>query len=426
MANNPCDRRVWPDNATEVAGVVQQCKSELAVATQVLSELEGDLESEHEHGQSEQRQILEQQFAKQTERFQQLVHERDVAYETLLPIVNCHVLRIRQRQQGGVIFSNTLSKHPDTLQDDLQACRDHVFKKIEQFGSGHDAGFVGWSYRVVENHLRDRDRGRRRRDCHERPFSSVAFDESETANLETSPDDNMELPEYQAADQIDFLEPFSAADLATLNTWRNKPTDTLSDPILVLATFQWWSKVPNGQRFSWLRPLILSESCLDENLANIQSVDRDLCSLDRMTRQVALCNLFGMGPNSLLKAFARKRHQLLQLDYFWHRLFCDFPSLEKDELAGIASEHPVTRLVWLVIGQLIPQLPDKLAWQQLVRDLRLQRLFPWLTFLEEHEVSSRLRELARSTSSRTAHGVSSNEIERYHHFEQLWQVYPNA
>ena len=369
------DSHFPPSDLAAAAVRIAELKRRTSELRQTRDRLQNEADEALNAGDEPAVDALLQQAEHHEDEAIELSKNQRTEFEPLIPTLTRHVESVRRKLRcQGVPESSEFN-------DDLNAAWLHLWRKINKFDAerAEHSGFEGWSYRVVENCIRDRRRKAAKRLRDERSAGSlaVATSTSETidaAQLATDPN---------AEDPASNLDAWSDADLESLESWPPR------DRLIALFPIGWWDELPPRVRDAWLAAALRSDAADDE-----------FRELSRDERAAELPGFLGMTDWAYRKECGRKRHRIVELDRFWQMLdttvqiepFTDAQLQRLNELAGAFE-----RVVVLCGHALWPRLGGRLPFAAAFRGYRFRAGFPWLRFVETNERGQRIDLLVRST-----------------------------
>lgn len=269
-------------------------------------------------------------------------------------------------------------------------------KKIDQFKP--DAHFSGWLRKMCERLLLSALRKR----------ANSEMNRSVELHAESSPDSGQRSAVEQVlAEEFDqeMRRPFSDRDWNQIVLWACQNPRT---PVTVLVGFGFWRKLRSDtspDRLAvwneWL------EDCGIENPAAMLSAMDHTCNPDDINGRIRiLAEHLDLSYNSTWKDWDRKRHLVVELEFFWQHFLSSFGKFQTDQVRAVGSCLLNDRIPILCIDQIWPRAQGLDQWLEFRADYRFRGTPPLLRFLQLVQLEDRIELFAKSMYGEVAHNVT--------------------
>lgn len=256
--------------------------------------------------------------------------------------------------------------------------------------------FEPWCYQTVQNAARDLWRDERK---HRRVMRSVnPRPDDETRNPLVEAPDPTTVEEHSPGRPpcVDLEEPFTPEDLTALRNW------PLEDRVLVLAVFDLYRKVPPCDWKGWLEELGFDEQ--NDFTAEIRGAESH--------KRLALVGaLLGLSANTAQQRWARRRHWIVRLKWFWTEALANHWKFSAKQLELLMKvNETLDRIVIVCLTPNWFRAPSLEMFAEIV-ELPLRRAdFPWLRFFPLESTFDARKQVLAGTSCGL--GLDSDDIQK--------------
>jgi RNA polymerase sigma factor (sigma-70 family) len=277
-------------------------------------------------------------------------------------------------------------------EDDLvQELWIRLNERIGQFDSPKGLFHI-WATRVCRNLLMDLLRKRLRApDGH----AAVLGGQQDNAEHTAGNASDGRRSEQVTAFDLDMRSPFSDVDWQRFCDWAESNPRT---PVVLVAGFCYWKKLvndPSPDRQAVWRAWFADAGINDpEELFCRWEQQTDNCDLRERIR--LLGERLDLRYNSLWQDWFRKRHLVVELEFFWGTLLQHFDKFDSKQIELALNCVVDDRVPVLGIDQLWPRAPDVKAWNRLRDGFSFRGTAPLLRFLELPVLADRIDLFAKS------------------------------
>ena len=283
-------------------------------------------------------------------------------------------------------FGRPTRTSPDDIEQELTI---HCYRNIDGY-TIKKGNVFGW-LSTVGHHLLVSSF--RLRSSSEQPCLDY---DSEIESGQDSVETTFEQRELEAA----LKNPFSDDDWQRISGWRDR---NARDPIVVILVGGLEKKIGEKHKTDWQSWLEDVGIDAPEKLMNdIKQIDID----NEIGRIERLRSEFDLSRNSLWQDWNRKRHLIVELDFFWESLCCDFKKFISEEHEALIKLDGLSRVSILCVDRHWPRSGGAWNWNEYAKGYPFKGIPPLLRFLQLQDFDERISLLESATSTRRVISIS--------------------